>query len=126
MAADELALGEPPPGSTEQLLKEQLRKAASVCRERLNRQSRNVHSVKTAPSSVLSEKSTPMNATRVCSRRERSSPNQSAPSDLGLRGRWPPHHILGHPPAGAQPCSIRLATRAATSTGSHTGENGGA
>jgi hypothetical protein len=45
----------------------QFRNAAWVCRERLNRQSRKVHSAKTAPSSVASVRSTPTNATRVCS-----------------------------------------------------------
>jgi hypothetical protein len=77
----------------EQLLKVQFRKAASVCRDRLNLESRNVQSVKTAPSSVLSERSRPMKATRVCSC---------------------PEGPTGHP----QPLSTRLATRAATITGS--------
>ena len=85
-------------------MKVQFRKAASVCRERLNRQSRNVQSVKTAPSSVTSVRSTPTNATPVCSWPEMSSPYQSAPRTSV--------------PVAAQPCSIRLATRAATTTGS--------
>ncbi len=53
--------------ANEQPVKTQVRKAASACREEVNRQSRKTQSVKTAPSSVVSDRSTRLKVTPVCS-----------------------------------------------------------
>jgi hypothetical protein len=53
--------------ANEQPVKVQFRNAASVCRLRVNRQSRKTQSVKTAPSSVVSDRSTRLKVTPVCS-----------------------------------------------------------
>ena len=93
----------------EQPVKVQFRKAASVCCDRLNRQSRKVHSVKTAPSSVASVRSTPTKAHPGVLLAGEVLAVPVGAADARSRGRAV---------ASLQPCSIRLATRAATTTGS--------
>jgi hypothetical protein len=53
--------------ANEQPVNVQFRNAASACRLSVNRQSRKTQSVKTAPSSVVSDRSTRLKVTPVCS-----------------------------------------------------------